>query len=90
MWVGFIMNWICIGVTLLNMNTLAYCIFGLSTYPKWAGHATNDCFDHNADVNTTTPIVFWNNVAWKREEDWYEMIMDVLYLVVHIVTEIWC
>jgi sodium-dependent dicarboxylate transporter 2/3/5 len=34
--VGFFMNWLCIAVILLNMNTYAYALFDLGSYPAWA------------------------------------------------------
>uniref|UniRef100_A0A914WFF9 Solute carrier family 13 member 5 n=1 Tax=Plectus sambesii TaxID=2011161 RepID=A0A914WFF9_9BILA len=33
---GFVMNCLCIAVILLNINTYAYALFDLGSYPEWA------------------------------------------------------
>jgi len=36
--VGLVMNFLCIGITLINMNTWTYWLFDLGTFPEYAAH----------------------------------------------------
>ncbi len=55
MWVGFIMNWLCVAVTSLNANTWAYWLFDYGTYPLWAGNGTSDCLG-NGNASTMSAL----------------------------------